>query len=511
MMAASIDTSSGSWDLSELLFACELDVSLSGKQLQIKGLSMDSRKIEPGYLFLACQGTGGHGLDYFKSAMEAGAVAVLAEPTSDWRVSRLQELSRLFQVPVIPVTGLTRGVSHIARIFYRNSFDDIKICGVTGTNGKTSVTHFIAQLNGQAETGVIGGLGNGLIGKLDVATHTTPDAVSTQEQISKLKTQVADFLAMEVSSHALAQYRVQDVMFDTAVFTNFSQDHLDYHGSLESYAAEKKKLFRHAGLVNSVINIDDPLAESLLEEIAEEITLVTFSSKGKVIAGSHFVLAENIETKDGKTSFDINSSWGKGKCTTSLPGRFNIDNILAALAVCLLWNRDFDFLLKKISMLTSVEGRMQCFGGGHLPTVVVDYAHTPDALAQALTALKGYNRGLLKLVFGCGGNRDKGKRALMGEVASRLADYVIITDDNPRYEASTDIICDIQKGIVDTSKVQVIPNRAKAIAAAINGSAMEDLILIAGKGHEKYQQIGDLTHPFSDADEVQKVLTECQS
>ena len=477
---------------------------------QVSALTLDSRAVEPGSLFIACRGTLHHGLDYLSQAVTRGAVAVLCEPDEDFSLEDIDVLAETTGVPLYPVDRLRERVSLIGGRFYGHPSQQMTVVGVTGTNGKTSCCHFLSQaFSPERLCAVIGTVGNGLPGALEPASHTTPDAIALQSLLCDLQQRGAEMVAMEVSSHALDQGRAAAVHFDLAVLTNLSQDHLDYHQDMEAYAEAKQRLFRMPGLQVAVLNMDDPFSERIRGDLSGAVRVVGYGC-GKPFDGmlDHWLRATHILPEQDGLAVTLESSWGEGQLKCGLLGRFNVSNLLAVLAVLLEQGVAFDAALEKLSALTTVSGRMERFGGGERPLVVVDYAHTPDALEHALKALQEHVGGRLVCVFGCGGDRDRGKRPLMGAIAERYADRVIVTDDNPRTEAGDRIVDEILAGMSDSAQVAVQRRRDLAIEQAIREAAPGDLVLIAGKGHEDYQLVGDRVLPFSDRQQVEKCLAE---
>ncbi|WP_456376915.1 UDP-N-acetylmuramoyl-L-alanyl-D-glutamate--2,6-diaminopimelate ligase [Thiolapillus sp.] len=475
------------------------------EQLPVSGLALDSRKTEAGFLFLALSGSQGHGLEYLQQALDNGASLVLAESSADWPESRIHRLER--SVPILVMDDLRPVVSEIAARFYGRPAQGMRIAGVTGTNGKTSVSLFLAQALPQAwHCAVTGTTGNGFPGSLQPASHTTPDAVEAQRILSALKSAGAKTVAMEVSSHALDQHRLAAVPFHTAVFTNLSRDHLDYHGSMGAYAAAKQRLFETPGLEMAVINTDDATGAELLSGLKGKVETIACHRGTHALGSDEFIHIESFEQRPRGLCLRFSSSWGKGEIDSLLLGDFNASNLTLVLAVLLGWGVPMEEAISGLEKLETVPGRMQKFGGGDQPLVVVDYAHTPDALANALASLRSHGIRRLYCVFGCGGDRDRGKRAPMGTLAEALADVVILTDDNPRSESSAAILADILEGMQEPRQAQVIPDRAEAIAAAIHQAQAGDAVLVAGKGHESYQQIGDQRLPFSDIEQVRRCL-----
>jgi UDP-N-acetylmuramoyl-L-alanyl-D-glutamate--2,6-diaminopimelate ligase len=472
----------------------------------VSSLALDSREVEQDGLWLALQGTRGHALEHFDQAREHGAVAVIAEPAGRWDGDRIARLSA--DVPVIAVPGLRRQAGEIAARFFGQAAHSLRSIGVTGTNGKTSVAHFLAQaLSTRLPTAVMGTVGNGFPDDLQQSSHTTMDAVNLHATLGELFARGARAVAMEVSSHALHQGRVSGVPFHTAVFTNLSRDHQDYHGDMQAYADAKARLFRVAGLSLAVINVDDPVGADLAAEVRPRtFTLAVGSGSNVTRLGDRYLrILEVVARADGlRVQFD--SSWGAGELQSRLLGRFNAENLALALAVLLAWDMPLGAAIAALEKVHPVSGRMMTFLAPGRPRVVVDYAHTPDALEKVLSSLREHVSGRLICVFGCGGDRDRGKRPQMGEVAQRLADQVIVTNDNPRSEDPRQIVAEILSGMSDRKGVHVELDRAKAIQVSIAAAAPSDLILLAGKGHEDYQETAGRREPFSDIEQVRKLL-----
>ncbi|MEK8020396.1 MAG: UDP-N-acetylmuramoyl-L-alanyl-D-glutamate--2,6-diaminopimelate ligase [Candidatus Parabeggiatoa sp.] len=472
---------------------------------QIKGLALDSRKVLPGDLFFACQGTQIHGEKYIDAALKKGAIAVLKEaPTTHFEMLA-------GKIPCFAQPTLSQQVGNIAARFYGYPSHHQRVIGVTGTNGKTSVTYAIAHLlhTENKPCGLLGTLGYGIYGQLQPASHTTPDAIQLQALLAQFSTQQVDNVVMEVSSHALAQDRVQGIQFETAVLTNLSRDHLDYHHTMTQYGDAKRRLFTWPHLKTAIINQEDTFGQRLIKTLPETVTPLTYSLSDKTAD----VYAQIQAYHTHGCSLKIQSRWGEGYTDSPWFGEFNVSNLLAALAVLLNMGLPLSQLLSQVNSLPTVPGRMERLGQPDQPTVLIDYAHTPDALEKVLLTLRQHLKAtgkrfnekgdknhtfspLLWCVFGCGGDRDRGKRRLMGEVAQHHADKIIITDDNPRHEASQMIIDDILEGC--PAPTTVIPEREDAIRHALQHASVNDIVLIAGKGHEDYQEIGDQRFPFSD-------------
>lgn len=467
----------------------------------IKALQTDSRKIQPGDLFIAYPGLQVDGRDYIKEALDKKAAAVFYEANQ-------YNPSIQTKVPLIPFENLQHRIGEIAARFYDDPSCEMEIIGITGTNGKTSCAQFIAQaLQSQGiRCGVIGTLGYGFLGSLHKISHTTPEPIQLQQAFAEMRKQGAKAIAMEVSSHALHQRRVEGVQFDIAVFTQLSRDHLDYHGDMENYARAKELLFQQPGLHTGVVNCDDALGKRIIAHYRHQLTLVGYSANGVKDDRVSSVIASAIQPLAQGFSVEVQTPWGEGTFTTPLFGRFNISNLLAVLSVLCLCEIPFDKALLELSQLRNVPGRMQVVDSQRQPQIIVDYAHTPDALEKALTALREHCQGRLICVFGCGGDRDRGKRPQMAAVAEQHADQIILTNDNPRTESPLTIIQDIQAGFKNKNAVLVKLDRAEAIRYAVQMAAVNDIVLIAGKGHETTQTIADQVLPFNDVEEAKKAL-----
>lgn len=480
------------------------------QERQIKSIALDSRRAGPGTLFLACRGVCRSGHDYIGAAVDKGAVAVAYDPIVAISPA-LQAQLQAHHIPLIALPNLGARAGVIAARFYLWPSQQVWAIGVTGTNGKTSVSHFLAQALHQEEApcGLIGTLGAGLAGALKPSPLTTPDAITVQEQLAAMAAAGAHYAVLEASSHALEQGRVSGVRFNTAIFTNLSHEHLDYHGDMNRYKAAKFRLFRQSGLGNAVINIDDAAGCALLADLPAGVAAISYGLTNPQ-AG---LRASELHCDHRGIVMKVQGHWGEGTLVCPLLGRFNAYNLLAALGGLLTTGMPFTEALQRLSQTRAVAGRMEPVGGqGREPLLVVDYAHTPAALEQALRSLRTHLKpgGRLWCVFGCGGNRDRSKRPLMGRVAERLADFVILTDDNPRDEDPIQIIIDILAGIDEPDSVYTFRNRAEAITRTVQLAGPKDIVLIAGKGHEEYQQIGAERRPFSDREQAQQALRQRQ-
>lgn len=465
----------------------------------IKSITTDSRQVQVGSLFLAYSGDVSDGRDYIPDAIKNGASAIIWDTENfEWNAE--------WDIENVGIKHLRQQSGIIASQFYKAPSEKMWMIGVTGTNGKTSITQWLSQCfnNLNHKTAVIGTLGNGLPNQLSETSNTTPDAVLLQSILADYAQQGVQNVAMEVSSHGLHQGRVQAINFDVAVLSNLTRDHLDYHITFEAYAAAKRSLFEYSDLKCAVLNADDAFGQVLTHDLnAADKTVLTYG----IEQGD--VRAENLRFGTTNFSFDAVTPYGNAAVQVNLVGKFNVYNVLAVLATLLVSQVSLADAIAVIAQIESAKGRMQMLGGGSLPLVVVDYAHTPDALEKVLETLKQQASSKLICIFGCGGNRDKGKRPEMGKVATRLADAVVVTSDNPRDEAPDGIIEDILKdmhGNVMHSNYMVEPDRAKAISVGILSAKPNDIVLIAGKGHEEYQEVKGKKHYFSDIEQAKEVL-----
>ncbi|MFC3650203.1 UDP-N-acetylmuramoyl-L-alanyl-D-glutamate--2,6-diaminopimelate ligase [Dyella humi] len=456
----------------------------------VSGLSLDSRQVQRGDAFFALRGTRGHGIEFVRGAVQRGASVVLAETPAP---AELEDPG----VPVLWIDGLHTFVGEIAARFFGRPSEAMRVTGITGTNGKTSTVQLLAQalekLGHRAAT--IGTLGAGLHGQLREGERTTPDAIAVQRLFAEFRRDGATHVAMEVSSHALEQGRVAATAFEVAAFTNLTRDHLDYHGSMEAYGAAKARLFAWSGLKAAVINIDDAFGRQLSSKLPANVRAWRLSS-GDVHAD---IVATHIVTSAEGVAFKLRTPWGERLIRSRLLGRFNVANLLTVIGCLGALGESFERIVDAVEALEPVNGRMNRIGGLHgLPLVVVDYAHTPDALEQALTALRAHCEARLICVFGCGGERDAGKRPQMGEIAERLADVAIVTDDNPRGEDGDAIVAQILAGMARPQAATVLRDREAAIRAALKMAHTGDVVLIAGKGHETYQESAGGKRAFDD-------------
>lgn len=464
--------------------------------VEITGIELDSRKISPGDLFLAVRGEVHDGRQFIEQAVANGAAAVVAESPVAGFVDGIA-------VPLIEIPELQLEVGLIASRFFAHPSESIHMVGVTGTNGKTTTSHLMAQLSRSVgkSCGVIGTLGSTLDGSVSPAANTTPDPISTQRQLATWRDINVFAVGMEVSSHALVQGRVCGVQFETAVFTNLSQDHLDYHGNMTAYGQAKLRLFSTPGLKNALVNLDDDYAETVIASLPANVKVLTYSVSGDASADIFF---HDITFHALGVDASLRTPWGEANCTSPLRGEFNLSNLAAALGALLLAGADLDSLCAAASSLSPVSGRMQLIPNTCGLQTVVDYAHTPDALEQVLRALRPHVEGRLVTVFGCGGDRDRSKRSIMGRLACEHSDLVVVTSDNPRSENPLSILCDIESGC--SGDFVLVADRGEAIDLAIEQAKVGDCVLVAGKGHEDYQIVDDERLYFSDEQQLKLAL-----
>ncbi len=477
--------------LAEVLAGLPVEIGLAPEQaaLPVTGLCLDSRAVTAGNLFFALPGGSGHGLAHADDARRRGALAVVCEPAG-WT----GPLGSAIAIP-----DLKAHLGGIADRFYRRPSAQMVVIGVTGTNGKTSTVQLLAgalDRDGQGAAS-IGTLGAGRPGALRAGERTTPDVLSVHRLLAELHAEGAASVAMEVSSHALDQGRVDDVRFRVAVFTNLSRDHLDYHGSMAAYGAAKARLFDWPGLAAAVINLDDPFGVELHARMAAGPERIGVSVEGDPRSR---VRAERLRLDDQGIGFDLIVEGRACPVRSRLLGRFNVDNLLAVAGALHALGWPVEAIAARLTMASPVPGRMQpIIGAAGRPAVVVDYAHTPDALEKLLIGLRRHTEGRLLCLFGCGGERDPGKRPQMAAIAERLADGLWISDDNPRSEDGDAIVADILAGLADRARARVQRDRAAAIAEIIAEARPGDLVAIAGKGHETYQDVAGVRRPFDDA------------
>ena len=487
---------------------------LSAAGVTPTSLTADSRAVTPGDLFLAYPGHDGRvdGRGFISEAIRRGASAVLWERADFvWNPQ--------LKIANAGIADLKAQAGPLAAAVLGAPSEHLKMIGVTGTNGKTSVTQWLAQVLEACAMpcGAIGTLGNRFGACLEDTLNTTPDAVIVQRTLKRMRDAGAAACAMEVTSIALDQARVAGVAFDIAVFTNFTRDHLDYHGSMQAYEAAKTRLFTSAGLEHAVINIDDPMGVRLMAKIGGSVRRIAYCIAGESQAVAQVedegrLVASALRHLAAGCEFTLACDWGGARVAAPVWGRFNVANVLAVIAAALAAGARFARVIEAVGSLKPVAGRMNVVGGTsasggtEAPLVIIDYAHTPAALEQVLAALRPVAQargGRLAVVFGCGGDRDQGKRPLMGEIATRLADKVVLTSDNPRGEDPLRILDQIATAAPGAQRNS---DRARAISEAIVAADVADVVLIAGKGHETTQEIGGHKLPFSDHDAASRGL-----
>ncbi|NUF27708.1 UDP-N-acetylmuramoyl-L-alanyl-D-glutamate--2,6-diaminopimelate ligase [Gilliamella sp. ESL0254] len=482
-------------------------------------LRIDSRNVKKNDVFVAIKGHSVDGRAFIPQAISAGAVAVLVETNSklsDLKIDYLEH-DNLFVIPQISVFQLSRRLSVIANDFYHSPSKKLSVIGVTGTNGKTTVTQLIAQCTTllNDKTAILGTIGNGIYNQLEPAVNTTASAIDVQSLLSDFVKEQVKVVAMEVSSHGLVMNRVKGLNCAATVFTNLSRDHLDYHKTMSKYAKakwslfspdEKERLVETSG--KSIINYDDKYGKRWIEKLSH-VTAVSCQPKSLCrlkALNRPYVGVSMIEYNDKGAKIYMESSWGNAIINSRLLGEFNVSNLLISIATLLTLNYPFFAVVNMACFLKPICGRMEVLHEKNSPTVIVDYAHTPDALQKALQASRIHCQGTLWVIFGCGGDRDTGKRPLMAEIAEQFADKIVLTNDNPRTEDEIKIIHDIQQGLHSTDNIQIIPDRVQAITQTLSQAKINDVILIAGKGHEDYQIIGKTKYHYSDQEIVKQFL-----
>ena len=463
-------------------------------------LTADSRAVKLGSIFVAYPGTVQDGRRFIADAIARGAAAVL------WEHHGFRWDER-WEVPNLGVENLRARVSEIAGHVYGNPSESLWMAGVTGTNGKTSVSQWIAAASDALgrRSAVIGTIGNGLVGERTEGRNTTPDPIVLQRLLADYLRRGARSVAMEVSSHGLDQGRVAGIKYDAAVFTNLTRDHLDYHGTMQAYAEAKFALFAQRGLRQAIVNTDDECGREFARRLAGgPLDVITFGTG----EGAR-LRARDVRLAESGVRFTVEGDFGAGEVVAGVLGAFNVSNLLAVLGALLAQGIAFGDALRALAKLQPVPGRLERLGGGAAPLVVIDYAHTPDALEKALTALRPTVAAGHKLVcvFGCGGDRDPGKRPLMGHAAAKLADQVVVTSDNPRGEDPHAIIEQVLAGIPQ-GRAEAIEDRQVAIFSAVHHARAGDVVLLAGKGHETYQEIAGVRHPFNDREVAGAALAE---
>lgn len=465
-----------------------------GQDVVPEGLSLDSRKVQAGDCFFALRGQHHQASAFVPEALRRGAIAIALDDGDAMPDAG---------VAAVQVPDLRRKLGLVAARFYAEPSTSLRVTAVTGTNGKTTVAHLCTEALGLLgeKAGYIGTLGMGPLAALEATGMTTPDPITLQAGLARLRDSGNGAVVLEASSHALAQDRLAGTRVQTAVFTGLGHDHLDYHPDLEHYRASKARLFRHPGLAWAVLNADDPATRTMVEALAPGVRRIFFSRRGHAPAlreGDQLIALRAAEYSAHGSLLEIEMAAGELRVRSRLLGDFNAENLLATLGVLLTHDHDPLALEACLEQLHPVKGRLETFGTEITPRIVVDFAHSPDSLERVLSVLRGFAPRRLICVFGCGGDRDRSKRPLMGAVAGRLADEIILTNDNPRSENPALIAAAIRAGIPATVSARFVPDRAEAIGLALSRAQVGDIVLVAGKGHECTQEIAGEHHPFSD-------------
>ena len=485
------------------------------KGITVNAIVQDNRKARSGNLFIAHQGHNTHGLLYAQDAVAKGVSVILWDGDLDNRNEILDSISN--KVLCIHCDNLKYKVGPIASRYYEQPSLSLNVIGVTGTDGKTSIAHFLAQCLDAYDVhcGVLGTLGNGFINDLHPTGLTTVDALLVQKTLSEIKEAGARHVVMEVSSHGLDQGRVNGVAFTTAVFSNMASDHLDYHKTFENYAAAKKRLFYTPGLGAAVINMDDAFGRELAREVREHVCVWGYSQQsdtsGFEDCADYLVYAKDVQPFEGGWHLSVVTPKGAGHFDIPLLGRFNVSNALAVLSTLLVSQFTFEHAVNSLSSVRSVDGRVELIAEDDKPVVVVDYAHTEQGLSAVCQSMRDHFSGKMWCVFGCGGDRDKSKRPLMAKVAEKYADKIIVTTDNPRHEDPQDIINEVMAGFSSTENVEAVLDRRQAIDIAISNAQPGDVVLLAGKGHETSQIVGDVHIAFDDRRVAREFLAARES
>ena len=483
--------------------------------IKINTIVQDNRKARSGDLFIAHQGYNTHGLLYAQDAVAKGVSVVLWDGDLENRNEILDSISN--KVLCIQCDNLKHKVGPIASRYYEQPSLSLNVIGVTGTDGKTSIAHFLAQCLDAYDVhcGVLGTLGNGFINDLHPTGLTTVDALLVQKTLAEIQQAGARHVVMEVSSHGLDQGRVNGVAFTTAVLSNMGADHLDYHGTMDNYVAAKKRLFYTPGLSSAVINLDDEFGRKLAKEVREHVCVWGYSLEKDVTKyedyADYFVNAKEIKPFDLGTHLSVSTPKGDGCFDIPLLGRFNVSNALAVLSTLLVSQFSLENSISSLTAVRSVDGRVEIIAEDDKPVVVVDYAHTEQGLTAVGRSMRDHFKGKIWCVFGCGGDRDRSKRPLMAKAAEGFADKIIVTTDNPRHEDPQSIVDEVVAGFSSMDKVEVILDRRQAIDVAISNAQPGDVVLLAGKGHETSQIVGDVHIAFDDRRVAREFLTARES
>lgn len=482
-------------ELKKLIGDIQYEVLRGNTDIDILGIENDSRKIKKGYMFVAIKGFSVDGHEYIHQAIDKGAVCIMVERDIDIRDD---------SVTVIKVQNTLDVLAYASSLFYGEPSKKLNLIGVTGTNGKTSVTYLVKRIfeENSKKTSVIGTLGSIINDKKIDNKNTTPDSLTLQRLFSRMVDEEIEFCVMEVSSHALDLKRVEHVDYQVGIFTNLTEDHLDYHITMENYYKSKLKLFNITKKYN-IINVDDTYGKRMINEISNNVPLITYGFDKK-----SDVTAKNILYSSSGVEFNVLTPKGSIPIHMKLLGKFNVYNALAAISCGIAYDVELHVIKKAIESMDGIKGRFELIPLKNKDfSVIIDYAHTPDGLEKVLTTIKQFAQGRVVVVFGAGGNRDKEKRPIMGEIVSNLADMCIVTSDNPRFEDPDRIIEDILAGVKKgKAKYIAITDRKEAIRYALENAKPKDIILLAGKGHETYTIIKDKVIPFNEKQIVLDIL-----
>ncbi|WP_317366786.1 UDP-N-acetylmuramoyl-L-alanyl-D-glutamate--2,6-diaminopimelate ligase [uncultured Tyzzerella sp.] len=472
---------------------------IGNKNIEVSHLTIDSRKVKKCSMYGAIKGFNVDGHKFIKNAIESGASLILCENIDNIEKSEIKD------VAILQVKNTREALATIAKNFYNNATKDINLIGVTGTNGKTSTTYFLEQvlLEYKKTVGIIGTIEireNGKKIDFDFATSTTPDTIELNELFSKMANNNVDNVVMEVSSHALELHKVDECNFNIGIFTNLTQDHLDMHKSMENYCNAKSKLFNMCKI--GIINVDDKYAKEITKNASCKIFTYSIEKESDL-------QAINIQYFMDKVTFDVKINDNIESFILNIPGRFSVYNALGVIGACLMQNIPIDIIKQGIKSIKGVPGRIQTIPNDKGFNVIVDYAHTPDGLDNIIKAVREFTKGKVITIFGCGGDRDRKKRSIMGEISARLSDYTIVTSDNPRSEVPEAIIDEIELGIKPiTSSYEKITGRREAIYRGVYIAKPNDSIIIAGKGHEDYEIFADRTIHFDDTEVAKEALED---
>lgn len=493
--------SSSAHFIEKVLFEFDVSIKLTLRD-KIRHLVNDTREVQSGDIFCAVNGTQQKGRDYIADALVRNCHLILVEcdTAATHGEYSTQENAQGLQVSIVEFYQLNHQLFNLAKAFYQAPQNKLTMVGITGTNGKTSTSQMIAQLldTSGKHCSVIGTNGAGKVNQLTPLNNTTPGASKLHQLLQQFEEDKQSHVAMEVSSHALEQGRVTAQLFDIAIFTNLSRDHLDYHHTMENYAQAKFQLFTQTAEQVAIVNGDDLQAKTWLKNWSNEQSVLVYGRGEAIKQFSLFAQAKKIKHLANGAEFQLSTHLGEINISSQLIGDFNIDNLLAAISVLLIEKIPLADIAVAVKSLSPVIGRMESFVNPEMPLAIVDYAHTPDALENALLACRQHCHGALWVVFGCGGDRDKGKRPLMGEIAEANSDHVIVTNDNPRTENAEQIAQDILESCQQPEKITVLLDRQQAVISALKKAKKEDVVLLAGKGHEDYIIMGDQHIPYNE-------------